>query len=590
MGACRRFRSLSRRWCGVLSVAIAGWLLGTGGAAAAERALLKAGPLQREVSVRDLDRWARTGDVPPSLHLFRPLLTPRLRAMLTQRIRVDPSLAHKVVSSALQAPEIEQAIAQLGVALPGSSVEQLKVTLYLALREPEGLSAVSFLRLYPRDRLVLDLLAATRVALHVNAPTLERQVLSPVLTRELTVAPTALPGDRDPTASGPHPYRHQPLVMYDRRRDRAIPIELYFPPNPRGPLVVFSHGYAADSRFLEYLAIHLASHGISSVALEHPGSNATAVSNLPSGLPPSELLHATEFLDRPRDISFILNELERINRYSTFWRGKFDSNNVTVVGHSLGGYTALALAGGRLDVASLRHHCREANLLGRSPADWLQCTAAELPQRRAPLRDRRVRQAIALNPAAAELFGSDGLREVRVPVAILSSSEDAIAPALRHQLRPFRQLGGEKYLLMAFGGTHMSATDLSNLHSPVAQSTLVREVMGPESEPVRAWTRAVTLSFVLQRTADAETYQPFLTPEYAQFLSTPQFRLRLARQLPPTAAAWLRGLDAGQTFLSARRPAPTVPVAATPSLPVAPPTQTAGAIGPILTRLARQAP
>jgi len=166
-----------------------------------------------------------------------------------------------------------------------------------------------------------------------------------------------------------------------------------------------------------------------------------------------------------------------------------------------------------------------------------------LPNSTLHLRDRRVKSIVALNPMTSHLFGETGLKNVTIPTLMLSSSEDAITPTLTNQLKPFAQLSGEKYLLSAIGATHMSVTDINNIHSPLGQSTLGPELMGQDAEPLRSWVRGATLAFLKQNTPEAKLYQPFLTPEYAQFLSTPSLSFRLTQTIPPTVTPWLQGID-----------------------------------------------
>ncbi|NJO20514.1 MAG: hypothetical protein HC838_11395, partial [Spirulinaceae cyanobacterium RM2_2_10] len=227
----------------------------------------------------------------------------------------------------------------------------------------------------------------------------------------------------------------------------------------------------------------LPAYGYSVAALEHPGSNIEVLAEISLQLSPQEVLPASEFLDRPRDVSFLLDELERMSRDWGYLRDKFNTREVIAIGHSLGGFTALALAGGELNLRELRSFCQRRRPLGRAPADWLQCAAGELPYSEMRLRDRRVKRVVALNPLIGNLFGQEGLAKVTTPTLIFSSSNDAIAPPLDHQLRPFANLPGEKYLMTAIGTTHMSVTDIANRNSIVGQSTLMQEVMGPEALP-----------------------------------------------------------------------------------------------------------
>jgi predicted dienelactone hydrolase len=533
--------------------------------AAAERLTLRLGPIERSVQVDDLAEFAETGDIPASLRFYKPLLTDKVREVLNQHLQIDPNVGDKFLDELLASPDGEQLIAQLRIAFPEVSAQQLRAALYIALHQGNGLSVISLLRAFPGENLTVDATAAASLALQLNAGYLQSRVLGPILQDELEAMPeTAFLPEFDPGLAGEEEVRRRTFILRDRDRRRTIPVDFYYSDNSQSPLVVMSHGFAADRRFLTYLAEHLASHGYSVASLEHPGSNIHSLAEVSMSFKPSDLISANEFVDRPEDIRFLLDELERLGRDRDFFKDKFNTQEVTVIGHSLGGYTALALAGGELNLPALRQFCTALNPLGRSPADWLQCAAANLPESRLQLRDKRVVQAIALNPLVGKLFGDDGLGKIEIPVAILSGSDDAITPALDHQLRPFRQLQGEKYFLSAIGATHLSITDYGNLSEDLAQSTLVKERTGAETEGVRHWLRGFSLALIAQGTPAAQRYQPFLSPAYAQFLSPPAnavgnpVRLRFTEELPASTDVWLKVMSAG-TQKIAFRPSPKKP-------------------------------
>ncbi|MDR9404620.1 MAG: alpha/beta fold hydrolase [Halothece sp. Uz-M2-17] len=515
-----------------------------GNADAAQQIKIRIGPLEREIQVRDLERYGRTGQVPESLKLLKPILTRDVQNLLTRRLEFDEKVVDRFLFGTLTSPQLEPLIEQLQTALPEAEFEELMVGVYLALREGNGLSVLDFISAYPEETLTVDATAAIALGVQVNLSYLQSKLLAPILAQELKVeSHSSFRPDFDPSAAGNYEFRERSLIFRDQVRDRAILADFYIPEAKQGQLVILSHGYAANRRFLLYLARHLASHGYTVVALEHPGSNIERLSDSEFTINPAALLSPEELLDRPQDITFLLNELNDLNDYSRVLRNQFNTENVTVIGHSLGGYTALALAGGELDLKAVRQFCRNVTPLGRSPADWLQCAGAKLPNSTLSLRDERVKRAIALNPMTSHLFGKTGLEKIAIPTVIFSSSEDAITPTLTNQLKPFQQLSGEKYFLTAIGATHMSITDISNIHSPMGKSTLVPELMGREAEPLRSWIRSITLAFLKQESYQAKRYQPFLTPEYAQFLSTPKLSFRLTQKVPSTLNPWLQGID-----------------------------------------------
>ena len=515
-----------------------------GNAEAAQQIKIRIGPLEREIQVRDLERYGRTGQVPESLKLLEPILTTQVQNLLTRRLEFDQSVLDRFLFGTLNSPQLAPLIQQLQTALPEAEFEELMVGLYLALREGKGLSVLDFVSAYPEDTLTVDATAAIALGVQVNLSYLQSQLLGPILAQELKVeSHSSFRPEFDPSAAGNYAFRERSFIFRDQLRDRAILADFYIPEAKQGQLVILSHGYAANRRFLLYLARHLASYGYTVVALEHPGSNIERLSDSDFTINPAALLSPEELLDRPQDITFLLNELNELNHYSRVLRNQFNTSNVTVIGHSLGGYTALALAGGELDLKAVRQFCRNVTPLGRSPADWLQCAGAKLPNSTLSLRDQRVKRAIALNPMTSHLFGETGLENITIPTVIFSSSEDAITPTLTNQLKPFQQLSGEKYFLTGIGATHMSVTDISNIHSPMGKSTLVPELMGREAEPLRSWMRSITLAFLKQDSSQARQYQPFLTPQYAQFLSTPKLSFRLTQKVPSTLSPWLQGID-----------------------------------------------
>jgi predicted dienelactone hydrolase len=251
------------------------------------------------------------------------------------------------------------------------------------------------------------------------------------------------------------------------------------------------------------------------------------------------LLPAKEFVERPKDVSFLLDELAKLNQQKSLLQGKLNTQQVSLIGHSLGGYTALALAGAEVNISELRQFCKSSTAIRRAPADWLQCAAADLPDRKLKLRDQRVKSAIAFNPIIGNLFGKTGLTQVATPVLLLAGTEDAITPVLNHQLRPFSQLPSPKYLLTAIGGTHLSISDAVNLSSNFTNSNLVKERRGEETKSLRQLIQGVSLAFIKQLTPEARIYEPFLTPAYAESLSTPVLPLRFSTELPASITSWL---------------------------------------------------
>jgi predicted dienelactone hydrolase len=512
---------------------------------AAERIAVRLGPLQQSVAIADLQNFALTGKVPDSLQMLTPLLTTDVRQALSTRLQLDPNVGDKLVEDLLHSSAGERFLNTLQVAIPDSNATQLQQALTLAAKQPDQMSLLGFLESFPAKTVTIDASSVMTLASQMNLPYWQSQALSSMVDRDLTVKGKLLPTRLDPTQMGNDWVWHQTIDMRDYQRDRTIPVDIYWGSVTAGPLVVLSHGFGADRRFLRYLAEHLASHGLTVVALEHPGSNVAWLTSNEMDLPQSTamnngLLPASEFVDRPKDVSFVLDRLSQLNRVSPNLRGKFNTQEVTMIGHSLGGYTALALAGAKLNLKHLRAFCDDPNPVVFSPADLLQCNAADLPDTPVNLQDPRIKQAIILNPVIGRLFDETGLAQVQIPTLMLASTDDAITPAVSQQFLPFTQLQTSKYLLTAIGGTHLSAGDPTNLNQSLTQSFFVRERSAEATEPLRNLLKGVSLAFIKQMTPEAKEYAPFLSPTYAQSFSTETLKLRLNAELPPNFSNWLR--------------------------------------------------
>ncbi|MFB2937516.1 alpha/beta hydrolase [Aerosakkonemataceae cyanobacterium BLCC-F154] len=505
-------------------------------ATAVERLTLQLGPFQQSISVSDLESFAKTGELPKNLKALSVIFTPRVQELLSQRLQLDPQMTDKVLQEWLRSPMSAQLLKTLERAFPDTKIESLQLAISLAARQANGLSLIGVLRAIPGENVTIEATSLLGLALQFNPSYWQSEALGPLLKTELNVSTPRYNPNLNPAELGRERVEEQTLYLKDSQRNRFIPVDLYYARNTQGPLVVMSHGFGADRRFLNYLARHLASQGITVAALEHTGSNATRVSQASISDKPQDLMPGSEFVDRPKDVSFLLDELAQRNQKFGELQGKFNTQKVVVIGHSLGGYTALALAGAELNLPALRQTCKSVVPLLHSPAEWLQCAATDLSK--APkLGDSRLVGAIILNPVVGQLFGETGLRKIKIPTLTLASTEDAFTPAITHQLEPFKQLGGNKYLITAVGATHLSVGNPENL---AQQITLLKERTGEEVEPLRQLVRGVSLAFIKQFTPEAATYQPFLSSVYAQSLSTPKLALRLNRELPSSISQWLK--------------------------------------------------
>ncbi len=345
-------------------------------------------------------------------------------------------------------------------------------------------------------------------------------------------------------------------LLEDRDRDRKILVDFYLSPEaPQepAPVVIISHGLTANRRTFVYLARHLASHGFSVVTVEHLDSNGDAYRQFLAGKKPT-LLSPDALLERPRDISFVLDTLAKSDLGQSF-----DLKRVGLVGHSLGGNTALALAGAKFDRTQLAEACPQRSQSLNLSLIFAQCPALNLPaqQTQQTLRDPRITSIVTINPVASQVFSAASLAQLEVPLLMVASEQDWITPAREEQILPFQQLlaqgqksgqkSGQKpgpkpqqYLALLRGAQHWTA--MGGADCLVPGPALSVALSGERQKSIQQrQTRAIARDYLCSlSTAFFETtlrdkpLQAYLSADYAAAISQPQLPLVFVASLPQT--------------------------------------------------------
>ena len=168
-------------------------------------------------------------------------------------------------------------------------------------------------------------------------------------------------------------------------------------------LVVISHGTGGGRLNHRDTSIRLAESGYVVAAPEHAGDNFR--DKRYSGT-------SENWRRRPRQLSAVLDRLLGDPDFGPH----IDTRRIGAIGHSAGGYSVLALIGGRADMAVLTRHCtryREEDSAfcgyGR-PDGQAQGTMPDLS-------DRRVVAVVAVAPVGA-LFGEGAFAGIEAPAQI----------------------------------------------------------------------------------------------------------------------------------------------------------------------------
>ena len=190
-------------------------------------------------------------------------------------------------------------------------------------------------------------------------------------------------------------------------------------------LIVVSHGAGGFALLHRDLAIVLASQGYAVAAPTHPRGKDNDISGV------------SVWIGRPKQVSRVIDAVLEDGQLGSH----IGHERVGVVGHSNGGYTALAVAGAKPSTSAIAAHCREhpddARFCAFGGASTREATreVGDIPD----LLDPRVRSLVLMAPNAAR-FTDDALAKVAVPVRVYAAENDDLTRVRYHAERLARVL------------------------------------------------------------------------------------------------------------------------------------------------------
>jgi predicted dienelactone hydrolase len=530
---------------------------------AAEKVSFWYGALEFSIPVDSLETYAKTGEIDDSLATYDQYLGPqklaKLRSNLVYPIDLDPVTISRWLNTSLG----ENILKSLGQIIK-PSVEQngfyaLRSALISAADSSDKLTLLNILRQFPAETIQVDAKSILKLASTFDElkqdtnqaiSTVAKQATQQAVRDETSEPEINFTQQSDLTKPGTFAFQKQTLALVNQQSDReaypkgnriawkssnrTLDVDFYRPIVEKTvsvPVIIISPGFGADKTIFSYLGEHLASYGFAVAILNHPGSDRQNLQNFLAGTT-KELVEAEELINRPQDISYLLDELQRQEHSNPSPLGTLNLERVGVIGHSLGAYAGLTLAGAKPNIKDLQQHCPgdrvQINFDWFNPSQQLQCLASQLStHKNYQLSDKRIKAVFAINPIGSNIFGEAELNKLQIPVAFVAGSSDMIAPPLLEQIEPFSWLGSrDKYLLLINQGTHTYGS--SDTFGRLASST-ADDSFNPQL--AREYFQAMSLAFMETHLVNSPQYRSFLSNDYAKYISHKSMQLDLINSL-----------------------------------------------------------
>jgi predicted dienelactone hydrolase len=214
-------------------------------------------------------------------------------------------------------------------------------------------------------------------------------------------------------ANGPVELVAQNALFYGFHAQRDVPARA-----GAHPLVVLSHGSGGRMTQMAWLATALSARGYIVAGVNHHGT--TSMDSDP---------HRTiEIWDRPADLSAIID---------AFAAGPIagitaDLTGVTSAGFSLGGHSAMALAGARVRKDAYIEYC--AQNIGQLDCGWLARGGVDFnnidaARYEASFADARITATIAIDPALPQAMTGESLAAITHPTLFINLEDTEHMPA-----------------------------------------------------------------------------------------------------------------------------------------------------------------
>ncbi|MGC1503114.1 MAG: alpha/beta hydrolase [Sulfitobacter sp.] len=182
------------------------------------------------------------------------------------------------------------------------------------------------------------------------------------------------------------------------------------PLSGKHPFVALSHGMYGNARNQNWLAEALVQQGFVVAAIHHPGTSSWM----------RDPDQARQLWDRPGDISRLIDHVLTDPEMSA----SINPERIYMAGHSLGGMTAVALAGGRFDAPKMDAFCEEKPsemVCGLLDLWQVAKTPEDAKAMQADLSDPRIKRFAVFDLGATQTFSTASLNTIARPLLVIGA-------------------------------------------------------------------------------------------------------------------------------------------------------------------------
>jgi predicted dienelactone hydrolase len=487
---------------------------------------------QFDVSIKDLEIFANEGKITPSFAYYANHVTPeeltKLRSLLNKSFPLNGIEAFQFFNTNFGKEIAKQLSLTINSPL-GESQPALEGAIISAAANPNGFKIIDILKNYASPTLPLNLETIRNTIdeadrLYQSTGRVFAWLDNQAAPEELTNPSINL---SDLSQAGKITWTSETLTIHRPNHVEPLTAFVYLPQKltKPAPIIVIAPGLNSDFQSLRYVAQHLASYGFATVGIDFPESDNARMKDALQGL--DTFPNPNAWMNQPKDVSLVLDTLEQKMQSDPNWQGKLDINNVGILGHSLGGYTATAIGGADVQWQDLVKACAKLNnpnQINLNPALLWQCQGIADAPPVADLQDLRIKAVIAINPVTNPAFGNEGINQISVPIMFIAGSADIFAPPLPEQITPFTAVNkGDKYLLLVKNGTHLSFLQDTD--------KLPAFIVGEGQDLAYNYLKSISLAFFNLYLNKQPEFEPYLTDAAIQKMEKNPLPLHLLKFL-----------------------------------------------------------